>query len=49
MSAKVDFVIEKLAKPIGISLLVDGNIAIGVTGENAVKIFNPTGEWEDSE
>jgi hypothetical protein len=46
LDARLDFAVEKVASPIGICVLpVSGNIVVGVTGEDAVKIYSPKGEF----
>ena len=40
---KQDLTISKIDRPIGIALLPNGNIVIGVTGKDSVNIFNDKG------
>ena len=41
--AKLQLVIEGIGRPIGITVLVDGNIVIADSEANAVNIYSPQG------
>ncbi len=43
MSARCEFVVSDIDRPIGITVLANGDIVVGASGENAVKVYSPEG------